>query len=135
LEEEFIKRVTDLLKDEHEEYRKRNSLVRKKMPSSETGIRRGYLKKYYQTENGVYACSKRNATRIGKFKEASVDLHWEERKLIGRFYKNCPVGYEVDHIIPISKNGKHILSNLQYLTKSDNRKKHAKLDWKPETYD
>jgi 5-methylcytosine-specific restriction endonuclease McrA len=50
-----------------------------------------------------------------------------DRKAIQEFYANCPVGYEVDHIIPISKGGLHDLSNLQYLTRSENRKKHNKV--------
>lgn len=44
-----------------------------------------------------------------------------------QFYIHCPTGYEVDHIIPISKGGLHTLSNLQYLTISENRKKSNKL--------
>ena len=44
-----------------------------------------------------------------------------------QFYLNCPIGYEVDHIIPISKGGLHTLSNLQYLTISENRKKSNKV--------
>ena len=35
--------------------------------------------------------------------------------------------YEVDHIIPVSKGGKHIIYNLQYLTKSENRRKSRKI--------
>ena len=88
------------------------------------------IQKYYKKDKGLYACSKRNATRKGRYKSACVDLSWEERKLIGQFYKNCPEGYEVDHIIPISKGGKHCLSNLQYLTREENRRKSAKLNWK-----
>lgn len=54
----------------------------------------------------------------------------EDRKALQEFYLNCPEGYEVDHIIPISKGGPHTLSNLQYLTKSDNRKKSNKIgEW------
>jgi len=87
------------------------------------------VKKYYIQEKGAYACSKRNASRRGKFKSACADLSWQEKKLIGRFYKNCPQGYEVDHIIPIAKGGKHCLSNLQYLTKEENRRKSAKINF------
>jgi len=50
-----------------------------------------------------------------------------DRKAIQEFYANCPEGYEVDHKIPISKGGLHTLSNLQYLTITENRKKSNKL--------
>lgn len=55
----------------------------------------------------------------------------EDLTAIKIFYKNCPAGHEVDHIIPISKGGHHSITNLQYLLKSDNRKKGAKLNWCP----
>lgn len=47
------------------------------------------------------------------------------------FYMDCPPGYEVDHIIP--KHGKNVcgfdsLSNLQYLTREENRRKGNKVD-------
>ena len=48
-------------------------------------------------------------------------------KELQNFYLNCPNGYEVDHIVPISKGGLHCLSNLQYLTVSENRRKSNKL--------
>ncbi len=46
---------------------------------------------------------------------------------IKKMYAECPEGYEVDHIIPISKGGLHILENLQYLPASENRRKSNKL--------
>ena len=49
------------------------------------------------------------------------------KKALQEFYLNCPEGYEVDHIIPVSKGGLHCLSNLQYLTISENRKKSNKI--------
>lgn len=51
----------------------------------------------------------------------------EDISALQEFYANCPKGYEVDHIIPISKGGLHSLSNLQYLTKEDNRRKSNKI--------
>ena len=53
----------------------------------------------------------------------------ENIQALQEFYANCPNGYEVDHIVPISKGGLHSLSNLQYLPWLDNRRKSDKLNW------
>lgn len=42
---------------------------------------------------------------------------------INEIYRNCPSGYHVDHIIPLSLGGKHHEDNLQYLTPYENRSK------------
>ena len=42
-------------------------------------------------------------------------------------YCGCPEGYQVDHIIPVSKGGLHHQDNLQYLTARENQQKGNKL--------
>src|ERR1035437_1740165 len=67
---------------------------------------------------------KRNATQA---KRHAAKLQrtpkWADLKVIRQFYINCPIGYEVDHIVPLqgeNVSGFHVLENLQYLTKSEN---------------
>ena len=70
-----------------------------------------------------------NCINSPRFREHSSDLTDKEKEDIRQFYMKCPSGYEVDHIIPLSKGGKHHITNLQYLTKKQNMAKGTKLDW------
>ena len=55
---------------------------------------------------------------------------WSQSDLITKFYIQCPPGYEVDHVLPLQGaevSGLHVIENLQYLTRFDNRSKHNKV--------
>ena len=88
-------------------------------------IPRPYVKKWKTYEQKRATINEANARYRARIKNQVVK--GEELGPIKEFYKNCPPGYEVDHIIPLSKDGLHTLSNLQYLTVSENRRKSNKI--------
>lgn len=56
---------------------------------------------------------------------------WADLKVIREFYENCPLGHEVDHVVPLRAklaSGLHVIDNLQYLTKEENRLKGNRFD-------
>lgn len=72
------------------------------------------------------AKEKRESKCIYKRRVRVATPSWEDKNAIKEFYKNCPDGFHVDHIIPLrGKNvtGLHTLSNLQYLSKEENMRK------------
>lgn len=88
-------------------------------------------KKYEESEKGKIAARKRNSTRTKRFRDLVEHLSHKELQEIKEFYADKPQGYEVDHIIPIAKGGLHHISNLQYLTREENREKSAKNIYGP----
>lgn len=71
--------------------------------------------------------------RIAKYcaKKLKATPNWSDLNKIKQVYSDCPVGYEVDHIVPLQgKNvcGLHVSYNLQYLTISENRSKGNRLE-------
>jgi len=79
-------------------------------------------KKEYQDNKGyqIAKAAKRHAAKLRR------TPCWSESEAILEFYKNCPEGYHVDHIIPLqgkTVSGLHVLENLQYLTAKENLSK------------
>lgn len=64
--------------------------------------------------------------RARKYGHEAFPLTDMQKKEILEIYKNCPDGYQVDHIIPLMGkdfSGLHVPWNLQYLTIEENQKK------------
>lgn len=107
---EFIERATSLYKGDVKKSLKESA----RRPS----IIRG-MKKFRKTEKYREACKK----KYNQFKKACEGLNEEEWEKIREFRRNMPEGYEIDHIVPISKGGLHRIENLQYLTREQNASK------------
>lgn len=55
---------------------------------------------------------------------------WVDTDRLTEIYMNCPEGYQVDHIIPLSGekvSGLHVPENLQYLSAEENNRKRNKF--------
>ncbi len=87
-------------------------------------------KAYY--ENNKEQHNKRQR-QVGAQRRASkIDrtVGWANVEKIKEFYKNCPEGHHVDHIVPLQAtlvSGLHVENNLQYLTKEENLSKGNKF--------
>lgn len=60
----------------------------------------------------------------------SATPKWVGREALSAIYRDCPKGFHVDHIVPLSSHlvcGLHVPWNLQYLPAHANRSKGNKL--------
>ena len=85
-------------------------------------------KRFRESEKG----RKLQNANIAKYRAGKACVAWSETEAIKQFYLNCPPGCDVDHDIP--KKGKnvsglHVLGNLQYLTRAENKAKGNKFPY------
>lgn len=88
-----------------------------------------YSANWNKTENG--RAYRRYSSMLRVTQKLNRTPKWADLEAIKEFYKNCPKGYEVDHIIPLNGkyvSGLHVLDNLQYLPSSVNRKKNNTVE-------
>lgn len=120
---EFVKRCKKVLKPLVEKWRLLRCEKCNKWAEENREKARNSVRRFFKTEKGKDLAIKSSLIRCKRLKKACIGLGKEEEEKIREFYKNCPIGFEVDHIIPISRKGKHRLNNLQYLTREENLKK------------
>jgi 5-methylcytosine-specific restriction endonuclease McrA len=82
---------------------------------------------YKESEHGRIKRRAHHAARKAVLRGAECSE--ADKKLMELIYKHCPAGYQVDHITPIAKGGKHRPDNLQYLPAEINNLKRARTDF------
>ncbi|MBQ0917452.1 HNH endonuclease [Hydrogenophaga aromaticivorans] len=82
---------------------------------------------YKDTEHGRIKRRAHHAARKAVLRGAGCSE--ADKSLMELIYKHCPAGYQVDHITPIAKGGKHHPDNLQYLPAEINNLKRARTDF------
>lgn len=90
---------------------------------------RAKSKEHYSNNKAAYAAKDIVRRRTIKDRTFGSEPH------INNVYRNCPIGYHVDHIVPLQGelvSGLHVWWNLQYLTASENISKHNKFS--PDSY-
>lgn len=85
-----------------------------------------HVKAYKKLQRKLNPFSHRHEVKLRKkhFKQAYASCL--DKRAVLEFYKNCPEGFEVDHIIPLKHPlvcGLHNIYNLQYLPSKVNNKK------------
>jgi hypothetical protein len=122
-----------------EKYRMVKKVWRQNNPEkAKSNDKKWYVKYYKQkailNKNWWKSNPKKSLAKSAKRRADKLNRtpKWADLEAIKQFYLNCPKGKVVDHIVPLRGkiiSGLHVLSNLQYLTHSENSKKHNKYPY------
>ena len=99
---------------------------RAKMSPEKLEMRRAKMRDYYQRTRAQQIF--RSYQRLEVVKQQTPK--WADLGKMNEFYRNCPPGHEVDHIVPLQGRevrGLHVEANLQYLPRQQNRAKSNRL--------
>lgn len=107
------------------------SVIKKRYAQTERGRERqsAHSLAYRTSENGRAVRLSLKAERRAAEKLATPA--WFDRESSRSFYRHCPKGHHVDHIIPLANDnvcGLHVLDNFQYLPRRENVVKSNKVD-------
>ena len=108
---------------QYREINKEKILERKKQYYEANKERNLEYRKQYYKKNRHLSQQQKAKRRAAKLKQTPDYANLDLIKLI---YENCPKGYQVDHMTPISNGGLHHESNLCYLPEGINLSKGAK---------
>jgi hypothetical protein len=104
--------------------RRRCGMCNEPKPVEDFNLAPNYCKPCFNVYTKPYSAERRA-------RKVSATPDWADKEKIKEIYRNCPEGYQVDHIIPLKGEkvcGLHVENNLQYLTESDNIKKSNKFE-------
>jgi 5-methylcytosine-specific restriction endonuclease McrA len=96
-------------------------------------------KRYKRSEKGKFVAINCNHKRRTQERNGSGITNRQWNELLRSYYFRCAYcgiqgNMTVDHVVPLSKGGEHSIENIVPACIECNKRKGARLDWKPKIY-